>query len=172
MITGFDVAGLGESERSHLRAEIDRVMAPDGKERVVRAIGLMHAVMKSRPGDGLDLDAILEVYSAELKNLPGVAVEESCRQLARTQTFFPALAEILKAVDTWTANYRIAQRAIDATIPTMSRTERPVQVSSIQAKNSVLRDMGQEEFDRRAAVVRARRIAGEAVDINLKFGAA
>lgn len=161
-VTGYDAAGMSQAERDRAKAEALHALAKTTRGRIIEMLSMLFAATKSRPGADVDRAAMLTVYANELQDCAEMAISEACRKMARTQTFFPSLAEILTEVVTWEGNYRLALKSLEPVPQALPRQSTGgFRVASLGAKNSVLRDLGQDEYDRRILEIRAARARGE-----------
>lgn len=122
-----------------------------------------------------DPEGLIEIYLDAVKlphDLLAVAVSRAI-ETWKWGNRLPMPAELMALVETEMNERqldRITLTALAGRFYSTAAQSGSFQVSSIKAKNSVLRDMGQVEFERRMAIVRAQREAGEPVAVNLEFG--
>ena len=162
VVIGFDVVGMTAIERETAWAEALRMLSSTTRGRIIEMLSMLFAATKSRPGAEVDRAAMLTVYANELRDCPEIGINEACRNLARTQTFFPSLAEILAAVELWEAKTRLAMKALEPKPEALPKQHAGgFRVASQGSKFSVLRDMGQEAYDKKVLEIRAALARGE-----------
>lgn len=116
-IIGFDAAGLSVVERSALHDEVTERLAPMPARQLVEKLAILHATMKSRASDQVDLEVMFLAYAEDLSDVPGYAVLEAMRELRRTETFFPASSEIRKLAEQKAAPLKLAILALENRSP-------------------------------------------------------
>jgi hypothetical protein len=87
-------------------------MAPAEHEFIVGELTRLRLVTAAQDRADEDLHAAFVFYAEELADYPADIVSSACRQLARSQTFWPALAELVSLCNQLLLDRRILQRAL------------------------------------------------------------
>lgn len=112
-IVGFSLAGLSDSEIASLACEVNAKMQPMPSRTLIQKLAIMHAGMASRNAEQVDLEAKFLSYAEDLADLPEFALMEAMREIKRTETFFPASAEIRKLAEAKSQAMRTAHTALN-----------------------------------------------------------
>ena len=110
--------------------ECYRVVAPACKqtcpsEVVTAALYALRSRTVARKEDAADLENKALTYATELEKYPPDVVVEGCKNVARRQKFFPALAEIIEELE----GLMQKRRAVLAAIERAGRDDKPKPVA-------------------------------------------
>jgi len=114
-----------ETLRAAYRIAKAAVDVQSSDELVMNALMALRSRTASRKQDSEDVSARAKMYVTELTRFPPDVVVEAGKQLGRTQTFFPALAEIVTACEALVAK----RRAILAAIERAGKANKPAPVT-------------------------------------------
>ena len=126
-----------ETLRAAYRVAAEYVNAGSQQGDILQALYALDRRTASRAEDSADVKNKAMAYATELTRYPLEVVIDACKQIAREQTFFPALAEIVKACDRLMDKRRAILTAIEIA---GRKAAKPEQTAGANDELATLRD--------------------------------
>ncbi len=110
-------------ELGQVKASFDAALQPAHRSDIIRCLHLMRARTIHRASDDTDLALVIEAYADALSRYPLDAIKQPCDDLARTNKFWPALAEIIEGIDRLNAWRTTTRDSLQTSIDKMMRNQ-------------------------------------------------
>lgn len=112
-VTGYELAARLEVTRLQRARKLAAIaLAPAPPKMVVEELARLRMLTKSRAGDETDRELTYVALAEELVEFPPDVIRSALRKIARRETFFPSLAEMIDQCQREVRNRRLIARAI------------------------------------------------------------